>query len=70
WHHSRIEEQTKFKQQEMAINNTTSNYIKECSIAGYTHVVIVEFPSSEYVVNQVLTSVAMCILMIPVILLN
>jgi hypothetical protein len=70
WHHSRIEEQTKFKQQEMAIDNTTSNYIKECSIAGYTHLVILEFPSSKYVVNQVITSVAMCILMIPVILLN
>ncbi|CAB3998806.1 D(2) dopamine receptor-like [Paramuricea clavata] len=54
----------------MEINNTASNYIKECSIAGHTHLIIVEFPSSKYVVNQVVTSVAMYILMIPVVFLN
>ena len=54
----------------MEMNNTTTKYIKECSIAGHKHLLILEFPSSKYVVNQVITSVAIGILTIPVILLN
>ena len=53
------------------MNDTISNYIKECSIVGYTqYSIIVKFPSSKYVASQIITSVAMCILTIPVILLN
>ncbi len=52
------------------MNNTMPNHPKECSIVGHTYFIIVEFPSSKYVANQIVTSVAMCILAIPVILLN
>ncbi len=52
------------------MNNTIPNYVKECSILGYTHSIIVEFPSSIYVANQVTACVVMCILTIPVVLLN
>ena len=52
------------------MNNTTSNYVKECSIVGYPHVIIEKFPSSKYVVSQVVSCVAMCVLTIPVIFLN
>ena len=52
------------------MNDTIPSSIKECSIAGHAYFVIVEFPSSKYVVSQVITSTANCILTIPVILLN
>ena len=52
------------------MNNTTSNYVKECSIVGYPHIIIEKFPSSKYVVSQVIACVAMCVLTIPVIFLN
>ena len=52
------------------MNNTTSNYIKECSILGYPHIIIVEFPSSKYVASQITACLVMCVLTIPVILLN
>ncbi len=52
------------------MNNTTSNYIKECSILGYPHIIIVEFPSSKYVASQITACLVMCILTIPVIFLN
>ena len=44
--------------------------VKECSIIGHTYLIIVEFPSSKYVAHQIITSVAMCVLMVPLILLN
>ena len=44
--------------------------VKKCSILGFSHFIIEKFPSSKYEVNQVIACVAMCILMIPVILLN
>ena len=53
------------------MDNTTHNrYFKECSIFGYAHLIIVEFPSSKYVVSQVAACVVMCMLTIPVVLLN
>ena len=53
------------------MNNTIPNYVQECSIAGRgAYVVIVDFPSKAYVINQIITSVAYCILSIPVIFLN
>ena len=45
-------------------------YAKECSILGYSHFIIVKFPSSGYEVSQVISCVMMCMLTIPVILLN
>ena len=52
------------------MNNTTSEYIKACSIAGSHYGIIVAFPSRKYVLNQVITLVASCALTIPVIILN
>ena len=51
-------------------NDSTTNYIKECSIVGYMYPVIVEFPSTKYTINLVVSSVLCCILIIPVVLLN
>ncbi len=52
------------------MNNTIHNCVKECSIVGLKHLIIFEFPSRKYVVSQIITCVAMCMLTIPVILLN
>ena len=52
------------------MNSTEPNYLKECSILGYPHFIIEKFPSSKYELNQLIACVAMCILTIPVILLN
>ena len=52
------------------MNDTIHSSIKECSIVGYAYFVIVEFPSSKYVVSQVISSAATSVLTIPVILLN
>ena len=52
------------------MNDTSSSPIKECSIVGYLYFVIVKFPSNTYVVNQVISSAAICTLTIPVIILN
>ncbi|XP_028401207.1 adenosine receptor A3-like [Dendronephthya gigantea] len=53
------------------MNNTLlAHYVKDCSILGYAYLIIVDFPSSEYNHNQVVTSVMNCVLTIPVIALN
>ena len=44
--------------------------VKQCSILGYSHFIIEKFSSSKYEVNQVIACVAMCMLTIPIILLN
>lgn len=52
------------------MNDTIPEIVKECSIASGTYSVIVEFPSSKYVVNQIITSVAYCVLSLPVMFFN
>ena len=52
------------------MNDTIHNCVKECSIVGLKYLIIFEFPSRKYVVSQIIACVAMCMLTIPVILLN
>jgi uncharacterized membrane protein YidH (DUF202 family) len=52
------------------MNNTIPSDIEECSIVGHPYFVILDYPSDGYVKSQVITSVAMCVLMIPIVLLN
>ena len=58
------------KERKYEMNESTTRYTEECSIAGYMYPIIVEFPSSKYDVNLLVTSVACCILIFPVVLLN
>ncbi|XP_028401178.1 uncharacterized protein LOC114524237 [Dendronephthya gigantea] len=51
-------------------NKSLNTGLEECSIAGYPYYVIEEFPSNEYVISQVVSSVICAVLTIPVILLN
>ena len=52
------------------MNSTRPTYVKECSVVGHVHLVITNYPSDKYVTNQIITSVAMCAITIPLIFLN
>ena len=52
------------------MNDTIPYYIKVCSIVGHTYPIVARFSSSKYDFNQLITSVVISILTIPVILLN
>ena len=63
---------TKFtiKQQDVKTDAMASQGVNKCLILGYSYFIIEKFPSSKYEVIEVIACVVMCVLTIPVILLN
>lgn len=52
------------------MSNTTYDYVKICSSADSASFIILQFPSREYVINQIVVCAANCVLVLPTILLN